>query len=50
MNDRERIGIWMYLIALATLLACLFVTRDILLTVVISLVFLAALDRVLFSK
>jgi hypothetical protein len=50
MNDRERIGIWMYLIALATLGACLFVTQDILLTVILSLGFLAALDRLLFSR
>lgn len=50
MGDRERIGIWRYLVALAVVLACLFITHDILLTVVISLVFLAALDRLLFNK
>jgi hypothetical protein len=40
----------MYLVALATVVACLFITHDIMLTVVISLVFLAALDKLLLNR
>jgi hypothetical protein len=50
MDDRERVGIWMYLVALATVLASLAITHDILLAVILSLGFLVALDRLWFSK